>query len=435
MAALRADTDDEYGELGDDIGEDQDDPLAWVRETGPYARIAMMDHRGEMARNEARADAAVLRGDGGYATDREVYEDPPRAVLHKPYTAYNSNSPSFPAPAKPAPHVVLSEPAAPSVQDVPPARKSASGAVTCAAAVARVAFECLAGVWELGRTAIETVCIALLIEPQMQERDGSPRSSAVRGKLLALVTAQILVLGLQLGLLAAVGVTGVFASVVHTDFMAVQAAGLVAVPIGVYVYVFGKVDPSSRGGGHVYTLYMVCELAKMCGDFVNIVRFGAAYDDSRHMAMLLAPDHVVMDEAWDHGVCGQPHVVGGLLIGTAALGAVLSGLNVVSLLGRHRTKLKAVEPDHGDANAVVVPMRSPDGDDPSARESTKRRLRQKTSHGKVVPTPPTPAGTKLGSPMHTLPPPRQVAGPPPPPTRPKYDKKMFDTLLATIHEE
>ncbi len=357
----------------DDIGVEDENDMGWMNDEEDPELDAVQ--RAESARADARAsaqaDAAVLLGMSRDGSGERYHAPAPAPsqypIQREPVPPRRARTP----PPPPVPQkVVLATPP-------PRARPVPGGMKACVCGMLRVVYECLAGVWELARVAVEALRDALRIDPMFKPRVNSPESSAVQGQLLVLVMAQVLVLGVQVGLLTAVGLSGTFADVVHMGFVATQVAALAAVPLGVYVYVFGGVDPSSRGGSHVYTLYMVCELAKACGDAACAVRLGLAYDDAHHVAAILAPDHVLTADAWDHGACGQPHAVAGVLFCTAALGAALSGLNVVSLLGQHREKVKAGDdaPDDSAVSVNMAPEPPPRDPDPPKRRKLTRSAR------------------------------------------------------------
>lgn len=345
-------------ESEEDIGVDEPDPLDWT--AGQYAPFPPIS---EHARAEAQEDAAVLLFDAGYTTERT----PPRASRR--------------APAAPPPDAL---PPPRPMRAPPKAKPITGGMVACAAAVVRTTWECAAGAWELARTAVEALRAALSIAPMYAARADAPDSSAVRGALLALVLAQVATLFVQIGIVVAVGTTGAYADVVHIRYAETQVAALAAVPLGVYVYVAGGVDPTSPGGAHVYTLYMVCELLKALGDAVCAARLVAVLDDAHHLAAAIAPAHVVPStDPWDHGVCGQPHAVRVAMIALAVLGAALSGLNVVSLLGRDRSKAKAAD-DEVPAPAPTAPVRAA----PSESNSRRRHETRREPPAPVVRAPP-----------------------------------------------
>jgi len=363
----------------DEIGEEDPDVHGWETPSRMQSAFPAIS---ECARVEAQEDAAVFMEDDGYATDC-----PPR-ISYSPQPV-RSRPPSTSA-AKPSP---VRRPAEPVHTSAPRARPITSGMVACVSAVVITIWECMAGAWELVRTFVEALRAALSITPMYEPRVDSPGSSAVRGALLALVMTEVATLFMQIGLVIAVGTQGAYADVVHIQYAETQVAALAAVPLGVYVYVVGGVDPTSPGGGHVYSLYMVCELFKAIGDAICAARLVAAFDDAHHVAAALAPAHVMPStDPWDHGVCGAPHAVRACLGALAVLGAVLSGLNFVSLLGRNHAKAKVAEDAVPDPAPVTVPM--PQQEEPPKRRRQNARRPAAPAPQLRPPPPPAPTPTQ-----------------------------------------
>lgn len=301
-------------------------------------------------------------------------------------------------------------------------RSSCAGLGTCLGGLLRIVAEGICGMWELTRTVAAAVRDTLFLDAQYMTRGDSPGSSAVRGKLLVIVVAQTLLLGLELGLLCAVGMSGALADVVHMQFVLAQSAAVASVFLGVYIYVFGGIDPSQRAGEHVYSLYLVVEFATALGGAANFARFASVYDDHQHLAAVISPAHVQATEQWDHGVCGQPHAVGATLLAASALWCVLSGLNVIALLWRNRVKAKNEDPrtsadkprDTGSTAEVHVQMQDADDEceeDPpqehivetqppaSRRRNVPMDRRQPPStHSKMVVSRPSPQNSFKPSP-------------------------------------
>ncbi len=319
----RYDSGDDSGSYDDDdeddsLGDDEEDP-----QQTPYSRVTL----------DARSDASAFQSITPVRRSPPtppIYVEPPRPPVQKVSTPQRG-------PVTPLPHERRSNP--PVSESYPRGGKW----LECVGRALAVFCEGLCGVWELACVAAAAMRDALSIDAQYSPREDSPASSAVRGKLLVIVVLQQLLLGVQLGLLGAVGLTGPLAEVVHMQYASVQAAAVVSVLLGTYVYVFGAVDPSQRRGDRVYSLYLVVELATAAGGGVNLVRFATAYDDRHHLAAAIAPASVEDQSEWDHGVCGQPHFIGAFMLASSAVWVVLSGLNAVALMGRNRPKVKSMD--------------------------------------------------------------------------------------------
>lgn len=357
----------------DALGED-DAPYEPPRRAVAVAREEEAEN--ELARlayartvQDARADAAVFR-------PTSARRDPVPVATPTPIPKYVAPAPAPATPPQRGP-VVLPQQTRQTSASMPatsPEPRRRTG-LACVGRAAVVVCEGLCGVWELVCVAAAALRDVLSIEAQYARREDSPESSAVRGRLLGIVVLQTLLLGVQLGLLGAVGMTGPLAEVVHMPYVTAQTAAVASVLLGTYVYVFGAVDPSQRSGDRVYSLYLVVELAAACGGGVNVVRWVTAYDERAHVAAAISPG-AVEDETWDHGVCGQPHFIEGFMLAAAAAWVVLSGLNAVALMGRNRPKLKAAESPppspQKDASAVHVDMPPREEADDDAEEEEER---------------------------------------------------------------
>lgn len=345
------DDDDDESSLGDDEPDDREE---YGQNPNPYARIA------QDARADASAFQAISQNSQPQIVQQPLRSQPTPPVYvqnHEPPRLSQQTSTPQRGPVLPLPHERRATPQ----PNEPPRR---AGGLSYILRALSVFCEGLCGVWELACVAVSAMRDALSIDAQYSPREDSPASSAVRGKLLAIVVLQQLLLGVQLGLVGAVGMTGELAEVVHMQYVTAQAASIASVLLGTYVYVFGAVDPSQRRGDRVYSLYLVVELASVAGGSVNFMRFAMAYDDRHHLAAAISPVSVADQSEWNHGVCGQPHFIGAFMLLASASWVVLSGLNAIALTGRHRPKVKDVDPPpatkpQADPAHVRVDMRDP----------------------------------------------------------------------------
>ena len=364
----RSDDDDSLADVDDDLCDDDDlDQPLWAPQ--PPAR----------ALPDGRADAAALRGIAPMQAAPVAHVAPQRwsEPVVQPMRA--------PEPVRPVRSQSVTPPATVPPVQTQPTRRQGPSCLACIVACVRVVLEGVCGVWVLVCVAAEAARDALFLDPQYRRRDDAPDSSAVRGRLLALVVAQTMLLGLVLGMLGTAGLTGQLAEVTHTPFLLAQSPAIGSVLLGIYIYVFGALDPSTRSGDRVYSLYLVMEVATTCAGIANLIRYAGVYDDRNHLAAAIAPEHAPEQAPWDHGVCGQPHFVGAVLLVSSALWALLSGLNSISLIGRNRPKLKGEEhapekhEEQDDPDAVQVQMRTESGDTADDESRGRRRSRRRAA--------------------------------------------------------
>lgn len=205
--------------------------------------------------------------------------------------------------------------------------------------------------------------------------------AAATARLQLIILIEVIILTLQLTLMIVVGLDNEVARLVHIQFLWVQCVSVVSVPLGVWVYIFEGLSGNPSGAEHVYTLYTVCESLRLFGDVFNLVRFARAFDDLRHVIAIIAPDLVVLEDDWDHGVCGRTHAIAILLNVSCVVGAICSLMNVISLLVQSGVVTGGMgEKDHGDSESESRGRaRVPDYDPPRAGDVRLRSSRTKNS--------------------------------------------------------
>lgn len=273
-----------------------------------------------------QSSAAQIAADAAYYTTPQYEYAPSRPPMKQSPQVV---SPPVPTQQHDTVIPMHSEPVAYS-DNVRPVRTSKFTSIL--QSIMTVCGETCGGVCEICRMVGEALREAVFNSSFYPRKMDMGRSSAVGGRLLLLVLVEVIILTIQLSVLMVVGSDNEIARLVHMSFLKMQSASLLSVPLGVYIYMFGGLTPSSPGAARVYTLYTVCEIARMLGDLVNLIRFSRAFDDYKHIIAAIAPELVPPDAEWDHGVCGRPHAVGIILITACAVGLVCSFSNILSLL-------------------------------------------------------------------------------------------------------